>query len=86
MHEKHGRNAMMETKETGEHMHTHLEPTETWVHEVLEPDQLSTAKQRFGRRTLNRRTLVLLWALRIYVLLMVFLIAFQAWNALHAGG
>ena len=59
---------------------------ETWVHEVLEPDQLSTAKQRFGRRTLSRRTLVLLWALRIYVLLMVFLIAFQAWIALHAGG
>jgi len=77
---------MMETRETGEHMHMTPQQTGTWVHEVLEPDQLSTAKQRFGRRTLDRRTLVLLWALRVYVLLMVFLIAFQAWNALHAGG
>jgi hypothetical protein len=80
------RNEMMETRETGEQMHMTSKPPGTWVHEVLEPDQLSTAKQRFGRRTLGRRTLVLFWALRIYVLLMVFLIAFQAWNALHAGG
>jgi hypothetical protein len=77
---------MMETREIGEQMHMTPKPPGTWVHEVLEPDQLSTAKQRFGRRTLGRRTLVLFWALRIYVLLMVFLIAFQAWNALHAGG
>jgi len=77
---------MIETRETGEQMHMTPQQTGTWVHEVLEPDQLSTAKQRFGRRTLDRRTLVLLWALRVYVLLMVFLIAFQAWNALHAGG
>ena len=77
---------MLNTRETGEQMHTTPQQTGTWVHEVLEPDQLSTAKQRFGRHTLGRRTVVLLWALRIYVLLMVFLIAFQAWNALHAGG
>ena len=77
---------MMETRETGEQMHTTPQQTGTWVHEVLEPDQLSTAKQRFGRRTLGRRTLVLFWALRIYVLLIAFLIAFQAWNALHVGG
>ena len=77
---------MMKTRGTGEQMHMTPQQTGTWVHEVLEPDQLSTAKQRFGRRTLGRRTLVLFWALRIYVLLMVFLIAFQAWNALHVGG
>ena len=77
---------MMETRKTGEQMHMTPQQTGTWVHEVLEPDQLSTAKQRFGRRTLGRRTLVLFWALRIYVLLMVFLIAFQVWIALHAGG
>ena len=76
----------MNTIETREPMLTTPNHPETWVHEVLEPDQLSTAKQRFGRHTLGRRTVVLLWALRIYVLLMVFLIAFQAWNALHAGG
>jgi len=77
---------MMNTRETEEQMYTTPQQTGTWVHEVLEPDQLSTAKQRFGRHTLSRRTVVLLWALRIYVLLMVFLIAFQAWNALHVGG
>jgi hypothetical protein len=56
---------------------------ETWVHEVLEPDQLSTAKQRFGRARLTRGTVVLLWGLRIYVLLMTYLIGVQIWNALH---
>jgi hypothetical protein len=58
----------------------------TWVHEVLEPDQLASVKPRLGRRLLSRRTLIVLWALRIYVLLMGLLIAFQIWNALHAGG
>src|ERR1700680_4022287 len=86
IHEKQRRNEMIYTREAGEHMHTTPQQTRTWVYEVLEPDQLSTAKQRFGRRPLGRRTVVLLWALRIYVLLMVFLIAFQAWSALHAGG
>ena len=56
---------------------------ETWVHEVLEPDQLSTAKRRFGRARLTRGTVVLLWGLRIYVLLMTYLIGVQIWNALH---
>jgi len=76
---------MMGTRETGERQMTHKSP-ETWVHEVLEPDQFSTAKQRFGRHLLSRRTLIVLWALRIYVLLMLLLIALQIWNALHAGG
>jgi hypothetical protein len=60
--------------------------TETWVHEVLDPDQLSTAKPRFGRCMLSRRTLIILWALRIYVIMMVLLIALRMWNALHARG
>jgi hypothetical protein len=76
---------MMDTKATGEKQMTHT-PPETWVHDVLEPDQLSTAQQRFGRRTLSQGTLLLLWGLRIYVVLMVLLIAFQVWNALQAGG
>lgn len=76
----------MYTGETAEQMHTPPEPTGTWVHEVLEPDQLSTSKPRFGRRMLSRRTVIVLWALRIYVLLMLLLIALQMWNALHAGG
>jgi hypothetical protein len=76
----------MDTRATREQIYTLPKPTETWVHEVLEPDQLSTAKQRFGRCILSRRTLILLWGLRIYVILMVLLIALQVWNALHAGG
>jgi hypothetical protein len=72
------------TSKIGGQMHMTPQQTETWVHEVLEPDQLSTAKLSFGRRTLSRGTLALLWAMRIYVILMVFLIAFQVWNALHA--
>jgi hypothetical protein len=72
------------TSGIGEQMHMTPQQTETWVHEVLEPDQLSTAKLSFGRRTLSRGTLALLWAMRIYVILMVFLIAFQVWSALHA--
>ena len=77
---------MIYTREIGEQMHMIPQQTKIWVHEVLEPDQLSTAKQGFGRRTLSRGTLALLWAMRIYVILMVILIAFQVWNALHAGG
>lgn len=58
----------------------------TWVQEVLEPEQLSTVKQeqRFGRRRLNGGTLLLMWAMRLYVLLMVFIIAQTIWQALHA--
>jgi hypothetical protein len=75
---------MMDTRETGERQITQKSP-ETWVHEVLEPDQFSTAKPLFGRRLLNRRTLFILWILRIYVIMMVLLIALQTWNALHGG-
>jgi hypothetical protein len=59
---------------------------QAWVHEVLEPDQLSTAKRRFGRARLTGGTVVLLWALRIYVVLMTYLIGVQIWQALHAAG
>jgi hypothetical protein len=59
---------------------------DAWVHEVLEPDQLSTAKNRFGRAKLAGGTVVLLWGLRLYVLLMTFLIGMEVWNAVHGGG
>jgi len=59
-------------------------PSSNWVYEVLEPDQLSTAKQPFGRQALNRRTVILLWGLRVYVVLMVLLVALQTWNAFHS--
>jgi hypothetical protein len=58
-------------------------PAALWVHEVLEPDQFSTAKQPFGRQALSRRTILLLWVLRVYVVLMVLLVALQTWNAFH---
>jgi hypothetical protein len=59
---------------------------EHWVHEVLEPDQLTTAKIRYGRKKLGRGTLALLWALRVYVVFMIFIIGLVVWKALHAGG
>lgn len=71
---------------TVEQMHTSAKLPASWVYEVLEPEQLSTAKQHFGRCQLSRGTLILLWGLRIYVLLMVCLIALQIWNALHGAG
>jgi len=73
---------MMNTRAKGQ-VQTIPQQTELWVHEVLQPDQLSTAKQSFGRRKLSPATIVLMWALRIYVILMVLLIAFQVWQALH---
>ena len=76
---------MTHTGQTGKPMPTSSKLAETWVHDVLEPDQLSTAKPRFGRRALSRGTLVILWALRVYVILMVLLIALQIWNAIHGG-
>jgi len=54
--------------------------------EVLEPEQLASAKreQHLGRLRLGRGTLLVLWALRLYVLLMVFIITYTIWQALHA--
>jgi hypothetical protein len=79
------RNEMKHTEWNGEPMQPHSESTVAWVHEILEPDQLSTAKLRFGRRGLSPGTLVILWVLRAYVVLMVLLIGVQIWNALHGG-
>ena len=73
------------TEQTKSLNHTAPEPAELWVYDVLEPDQISTAKPGFGRRDLNRGTVFILWALRVYAILMVVLIGVQVWNALHAG-
>jgi hypothetical protein len=54
-----------------------------WVGQVLEPDQLAESKASFGRRQLGPGLLLLLWVLRIYVLVMTALIAYQVWQALH---
>lgn len=60
--------------------------TSTWVREVLEPDQFSTAKktQKVGRRHLSTGTVIILWALRLYVLLMMFIIAYQIWTVIQS--
>lgn len=76
---------MIPTAQIAKPVHVSSERAETWVHESLEPDQLSTAKPRFGRRALSRGTLVILWALRVYVIVMVLLIGLQIWNAIHGG-
>lgn len=56
----------------------------TWVYDVLEPEQLTNTKRmrRFGRRRLSRGTLILLWALRLYLVVMLLVIAYQIWIAL----
>ena len=59
---------------------------DAWVHEALEPDQLSNAKKRFGRARLTAGTVALLWGLRLYVLLMTFLIGLEVWNVVKSGG
>lgn len=77
---------LMCAPEIRQSMHSRPRLAESWIHEVLEPDQLSTAKHRFGRARLTRGTVVLLWGLRIYVVLMTLLIGVQIWNAVHASG
>jgi hypothetical protein len=67
-------------------LRTRPELAEAWVHEVLEAGQLSTAKLSLGRAKLTRGTVLLLWGLRIYVLLMIFMIGVQIWRAMHADG
>jgi hypothetical protein len=61
------------------------QPAEQWVREVLEPDQLTSARMHYGRKKLGTGTLVLLWGLRVYVVFMVCIIALAVWNTLHAG-
>lgn len=68
---------MLNTKETTRKLPTSHLHMGTWIHEVLEPEQLSTAPQPFGRQKMSRATLTILWILRVYVVLMLFVIAWQ---------
>ncbi len=48
---------------------------------TLEPEQLAEAKkQRVPRRHLKGRELAILWFLRIYLLFMIAVVAYQAWT------
>jgi hypothetical protein len=53
---------------------------------LLEADQVVAAKwrTRFGRRDLSLRMRTLLWALRVYVVLMLVIVALSVFRALDA--
>ena len=68
---------------TGPQMPRISNPAASWARDILEPDQLARSKVPYGRRRLGRGTLFLLWALRIYVALMVLIIGLAVWNAFH---
>jgi hypothetical protein len=57
---------------------------QSWVLSSLEHDQLARAKKHFiPRRRLKGLELVVLWALRLYLLFMMVVVAYQVWIA-HA--
>jgi hypothetical protein len=56
-----------------------------WVHEVLESNQLTKSKIRLERRKLGRGTIILLWALRAYVVLMIVIVVLAVHKAIHGG-
>jgi hypothetical protein len=57
---------------------------ETWVLSSLEHDQLANAKKHpIPRRHLKGRELLVLWALRLYLMFMVAVVAYQVWIAAH---
>ena len=61
-----------------------LSSDQTWVLSSLEHDQLVKAKKhRIPRRQLKGSELVVLWALRLYVLFMMVVVGYQAWIAAH---
>ncbi len=54
---------------------------------LLEPDQLVDAKAvHLGQRPMSRGLRALLWALRVYVLFMLVVVAIQVVRSLHSGG
>jgi hypothetical protein len=65
---------------------TTFQESTSWVQQVLPPEQLSTVRRakRFGRQKLKPGTLIILWALRVYVVVMFFLVIYQIWMALHS--
>ncbi len=51
---------------------------------ALEPDQLVGAKKHpIARRHLKGSELIILWSLRIYLLFMMAVVAYQVWTAAH---
>jgi len=57
---------------------------QTWVLSSLEHDQLVKAKKNpIPRRHLKGPELAVIWALRIYLLFMMTVVAYQVWIAAH---
>jgi hypothetical protein len=57
---------------------------QTWVLISLEHDQLVKARKHpIPRRHLKGPELLVLWALRLYLLFMMAVVAYQVWSAAH---
>ena len=57
---------------------------QAWILSSLEPDQLANAKKHLiPRRLLKGPELLVLWALRLYLLFMMAVVAYQVWTAAH---
>jgi hypothetical protein len=57
---------------------------QSWVLSSLEHDQLANAKKHpIPRRDLKGPQLLVLWALRIYLIFMMMVVAYQVWIAAH---
>jgi hypothetical protein len=55
---------------------------QSWVLSSLEPDQLANAKKHpIPRRHLKGPELLVLWALRLYLLFMMAVVGYQVWIA-----
>ncbi|HVB11326.1 MAG TPA: hypothetical protein VNM16_13305 [Bacillota bacterium] len=65
--------------------HTDLDQDPSAVLALLEADQLVSSKAvRLGQRTLSPALRATLWALRVYVVLMLAAVAVQVVRAVHA--
>jgi len=58
-----------------------------FVLSLLEADQVVAAKQgsRFGRKKLSLKMRMILWSLRIYLVIMLVIVAISVVRALHGG-
>jgi hypothetical protein len=57
---------------------------QSWVLSSLEHDQLVRARKHpISRRRLKGPELLVIWALRLYLLFMMVVIAYQVWSTAH---
>lgn len=58
---------------------------DSWVLDVLEPDQLVGAKkEHYPRARLGGGIRILMWAMRAYVIFMLVVVGYQVWVTIHA--